>query len=111
MNKLSITLTAVAAALATAPGLALAAPPNPLAEQCFKAFEAKLTEKFTPAPKVLDTRLLSSPFLSGLEQSDALQYTMIATNPRNHAEVLKASCVVNSSGNVGSLREIAPGSL
>jgi hypothetical protein len=36
---------------------------------------------------------------------------MIATNPRNHAEVLKARCVVNSSGNVVSLREIAPGSL
>jgi hypothetical protein len=111
MNKLSMTLTAVAAALVIAPSLALAGSPNPLADQCFKAFEAKLTEKFTPAPKVLDTRLLSSPFYSGLEQSNVFQYTMTATNPKNHAEVLKASCIVNNAGSVVSLTEIAPGSL
>jgi hypothetical protein len=111
MNKLSMTLTTVAAALAIAPSLSLAASPNPLAEHCFQAFEAKLTEKFTPAPKVLDTRLLSSPSLSGLEQSSMFQYTMTATNPKNHAEVLKASCIVNNAGTVVSLTEIAPGSL
>ena len=111
MNKLSMTLTAVAAALALAPSLSSAAAPNPLAEQCFKAFEAKLTEKFTPTPKVLDTRLLSSPFISGFEQSNVFQYTMTATNPKNHAEVLKASCLVNNAGSVLSLTEIVPGSL
>jgi hypothetical protein len=110
MNKPSMTLAAVAAALAIAPSLSMAASANPLAEQCFKAFEAKLTEKFTPAPKVLDTRLLSSPY-SGLEQSNVFQYTMTATNPKNHSEVLKASCIVNNAGSVVSLTEIAPGSL
>jgi len=39
------------------------------------------------------------------------QYTMTATNPKNHAEVLKASCVVNNAGSVVSLTEIVPGSL
>lgn len=111
MNKLSMTLTAVAAALAIAPSLSMAATPNPLAEQCFKAFEARLTEKFTPAPKVLDTRLLYSPNVSSFDQSSVFQYTMTATNPKNHAEVLKASCLVNNAGGVVSLTEIAPGSL
>jgi len=110
MNKLSMTLTAVAAALATAPSLSSAAT-SPLADQCFKAFEAKLTQKFTPAPKVLDTRLLTSPSVSGFEQSNLFQYTMTATNPKNHAEVLKASCLVNNAGSVLSLTEIVPGSL
>src|SRR5277367_6713418 len=100
MNKLSMTLTAVAAALALAPSLALAASSDAKAEQCFKAFEAKLNEKFTPAPKVQDTRLLKSPFFSGSEQTSLFQYTMTATNPKNNAEVLKASCVVNSAGSV-----------
>jgi hypothetical protein len=111
MNKLSMTVTAVAAALAVAPSLSMAATPNVLAEQCFKAFEARLTEKFTPAPKVLDTRLLYSPSVSSFEQSNVFQYTMTATNPKNHAEVLKASCLVNNAGGVVSLTEIAPGSL
>jgi hypothetical protein len=111
MNKLSMTLTAVAAALAIAPSLSSAATSNPLADQCFKAFEAKLTQKFTPAPKVLDTRLLSSPSVSAFEQSNLFQYTMTATNPKNHAEVLKANCLVNNAGSVLSLTEIVPGSL
>ena len=112
MNKLSSTLTAVAAVLALAPSLSMATTPDPRAAQCFKAFEAKLSQKFTPAPKVQDTRLLgSSLFAPGLEQASVDQYTMIATNPKNHVEVLKASCVLNSAGQVVSLTEIIPGSL
>jgi hypothetical protein len=111
MNKLSLTLTAVAAVLAVAPSLSSAAAPDAMADQCFKAFEAKLSAKFAPAPKVQDTHLLSSPFVSGLDQSGVIQYTMTATNPKNHTEVLKANCVVNTAGSVLSLKEIVPGSL
>lgn len=111
MNKITMTLTAVAAALSLTPALSQAAGVDPMAEQCFKAFETKLSEKFTPAPRVQDTHLLSSPaFASVLDQSSVVEYKMTATNPKNHAEVLRASCLVNSGG-VLSLTETTDHSL
>jgi hypothetical protein len=110
MNKLSMTLTAVAAVLGLTPALSQAASSDPMAQQCFKAFETRLSQKFTPAPRVQDTHVLGSSFASGLEQTSVVEYKMTATNPRNHAEVLRASCLVNSAG-VISLTETTPSSL
>lgn len=110
MNKRTMTLAALSAALSLTPVLSQAATTDAMAEQCFKAFETKLSEKFTPTPKVQDTHVLGSSFTSGLEQTSLVEYRMTATNPRNHEEVLRASCLVNSGG-VVSLTETTANSL
>ena len=108
MIKQVMTLSALLTTAAALPGTSRAITPDAVAAQCFKAFETRLSEKFSPAPKVQDTRVIGQNAFSPADYISGSEYMMVATNPRNHAEVLRASCVV-TDGRVVSLTELQPG--
>ncbi len=83
---------------------------DPKAAQCFKAVEGVLTTNYTPAPRVLNSKMVDDAIYkwdwdAGIREFSK-EFTMTVLNARSHQPVIRASCVVNSQGVVISFKEL-----
>lgn len=107
MNARTLTIAAASLAVTAMPVLAQAGSSNKGYESCVKAFVASLAGKYETAPKLKESHYIDRGGFGAPSEM-----TMIAHNAAaGHEEVARATCTVNTEGEVVSLRDEPIGAL
>jgi len=106
MTRRSLSITAVATAIAATPMLGVAAGSQQNLDNCVKAFMASLAAKSTTTLKLREAHYLNAEdgaesYLMGLSGSEM---TLTAHDAHDNHALARAVCAVNSSGEVVELR-------
>jgi hypothetical protein len=103
MNKLNRNAFLVVVAACSLPTLAQAGTTSMESpagfDSCVKAFVDSLPSKIGSAPKILDSKYLPDV----RDGSEPTELAMVARNPKTKKAVWKATCLVNSRGEVTKL--------
>jgi hypothetical protein len=103
----TLTIVAIAASLAATPMLVSAANSSQKFDNCVKAFMADLSKKSPVTLKLRDSHYLGDdglaagdlPSTGGVRELD-----LVARDAHDHHAIARASCAVNSQGDVVELR-------
>jgi len=99
----TLTITAIAASLATMPMLACATDAPQEFNNCVKAFMADLSKKSSVTLRLRDSRYFSDygnlPTISGMRE-----IALVARDAHDHHAIARASCAVNAQGDIIELR-------
>jgi hypothetical protein len=102
LNHIALLIAVTACSLPTLTQAGTAAGESPAGfSSCVKAFVDSLPSKIGSAPKLLESTYL--PDVS--DDSEPTELAMIARNPKTKKAVWKASCFVNSRGEVTRLKD------